>query len=139
MENRVPLNPASFSADGRRVALSGFDGSVSIYDLATGQTVATLSTPGTTWTQPALSPDGRRLAVVGRDRNVLLWDVTARRPLLWLPDVPGARSIQQWRGSSGIVNVNLRFSDDGRQIVLWPSSPGPIGFVDVRTWDAGRR
>ncbi|MBY0525542.1 MAG: protein kinase [Gemmataceae bacterium] len=78
----LPLGLA-FRPDGRQVAVSGPEGTVSIYDLTTGREAAHArlpSPPNVNTGQPALvsqvafSPDGARLAAACVDRSVFLWE-----------------------------------------------------------------
>jgi WD40 repeat protein len=67
----------AFAPDGKMVATSSYDKTVKIWDLATGNAIATLvGHPGEVHAV-AFSPDGRMLASVsnGNEGTVRLWDV----------------------------------------------------------------
>ena len=69
----------AFSPDGQRLASASADGTVKVWDAATGQETLTLK-GHTGWVNSvAFSPDGQRLASASRDGTVKVWDA---RPLL---------------------------------------------------------
>jgi WD40 repeat protein/tRNA A-37 threonylcarbamoyl transferase component Bud32 len=81
----TPINPgvlnpgkASFSADGRRLAMAPGDGTVRIWDMASGQQVLSLRAPGSEVFCVAFSSDGHWLGAGGHDgpnKGVLtIWD-----------------------------------------------------------------
>ncbi|MFO0811498.1 MAG: protein kinase [Gemmataceae bacterium] len=64
----------AFSPDGQSLAAGCADGTVKIWDVATGYRTATLAGhDGGVWSI-AFSPDGSRLASAGADKTVRLWD-----------------------------------------------------------------
>jgi WD40 repeat protein len=68
-------------ADHLAVAITEADGryGISVWDLATGRCVRTISGPGNRWDHPVLSPDGRFGAVAGHD-VVYAFDATSDAP-----------------------------------------------------------
>ena len=112
------VNRAVFSPDGSRIATTGWDATVRIFDVATGRQLRVLRghKPGGFGTYPvAWSPDGTRLLSTAPD-GTRIWDARTGRQLLALP-------------RSGGPGLSAAWSPDGTQ-VLTESAIGPP------VWDA---
>jgi WD40 repeat protein len=102
---RVPViaawPPLSWSADGSRLAAGSRYGGAAVWEVATGQRLASFDAP--LWA-PALSPGGDLLALIDREREELVLVVlVGGEPSLRLP---GAKSLP----------MGVAFSSDGAQI-----------------------
>jgi WD40 repeat protein len=73
-----PLDPQPaviLSPDGKTILTAGTDGTIQLWEAATGQERATLRQPVLDLVKAVFSPDGKNLATLaGEDRTVTLWD-----------------------------------------------------------------
>jgi WD40 repeat protein len=77
-------NPAwslAFSADGKRLAAGHFGGSITIWDVASGNVVMTLAGHGREIVQVTFSADGKRLASAAWDTSAKVWDLSTGNSL----------------------------------------------------------
>jgi WD40 repeat protein len=74
----APASAVGFFPDGNLVAAGGPDGSVRLWDLATGQALGALAPHPGEVRGLAFSPDGKLLATACADGQARLWDVATR-------------------------------------------------------------
>jgi WD40 repeat protein/tRNA A-37 threonylcarbamoyl transferase component Bud32 len=117
--NTWTINQVAFSPDGQYLASAGYDGTVRIWDVKTGNRIAT---PPLTPTCPsyglAFSPDGKQLALGSNDQVVRVWNTTT-----WV-------LLHEYRDSAGVLNV--AFSPDGKRLA-WGSTDSTVKVWDIPT------
>jgi WD40 repeat protein len=74
------VKAATFSPDGKRLAVATQDGSLKLWEMITGQELKTLDATGVT--AIAFSSDGRRLAIGTNDGDLKLWRAATDKEVL---------------------------------------------------------
>ncbi|MFY0575496.1 WD40 repeat domain-containing protein [Cystobacter fuscus] len=125
----------SFSPDGTRIATTSLDGSVHIWDAATGKLLVTLSGHATgPVEQVRFSADGTRVLTTYRKDIPRLWDAASGQLL--------AKPL----GKSSMLQ-RARLSDDGSRLFtpdangtirIWTPKPWEPLETQLASWSAGR-
>jgi WD40 repeat protein len=112
----APVSSVAISSDGRTALSASADGTLKVWDMASGLLLRSMSSGSSAVTSVAISPDGRWVLSGGADGAIKLWN---------LSDGSEVRSLHGHDGSVG----GVAFSADGRQ--------GLSGGADqtVRVWD----
>jgi WD40 repeat protein/class 3 adenylate cyclase len=105
------------SADGKRFATTGEDGTPTVWETDTGKRLLTLRGHKGAVNGIAFSPDGSLLATAGDDRTVRLWDAAS------------GRELQVLRGHRKLV-LGVAFSPDGR-LLATSSRDGTVRIWNV--------
>jgi WD40 repeat protein/serine/threonine protein kinase len=113
---------ALYSADGARIVTAGGDGTVKIWDAATGALVRELrgGDARLRYFTAALSPDGRLVAAIDdRGDAARVWDAATGTPVA---EIHG----------DGLGFPGLAFSSDGRWLAV--TGGGDVRVTDAQTW-----
>ena len=114
----VPQGRAiAVSADGKRFATTGEDGTATVWETDTGKRLLTLRGHEEEVNGIAFSPDGSLLATTGSDLTARLWDVAS------------GRQIHVLRGHRDLV-LGAAFSPDG-SLLATSSQDGTVRIWDV--------
>ena len=112
--SRAAIRAVAFSPDSQKIAAAGWDRTVRLWDVSTGQEVRVLR--GHEFRCLAFSPDGLHLATGSRGRTIIIWNVAsgAQQAIL--------------RGHTRDI-YSVAFSPDGKRLVSgsWDQT--------VRVWD----
>jgi len=111
----------SFNSDGSKVVTAGSDGTVRIWDAATGLETRPPAMSGKSIQSAALSPDGVLVATTDYDGRTEIWETANGRPRFTLPEK-----------TSGIAGTS--FGTDRRTVIslhgdkarLWNSADGSL-------------
>jgi WD40 repeat protein/tetratricopeptide (TPR) repeat protein len=126
---RGMVEDVAFSPDGETLALGSYEGTVQLWDVATGRLLETLEGHSSGVSAVVFSPDGRTLASGSGDQTVRLWNVETRRELMQLD--PGGIEL-------GRVST-LAFSPDGMQLLAGGHGSTARWSAAPAVWDDADR
>ncbi len=139
----VGLTTAVFSPDGSRVATGADDGSVEVWDAATGKLLWTMAAHRAPVVSVAFSPDGRQLASAPGERTARPWDawLASRSPAPPVEAQPPDNTVRVWDAATGkpvsempcpATPLSVAFLGKGAQVLT--AHAGKIATGSV--WDA---
>lgn len=118
-DNRYWVNSADFNRDRSRVAFAQSDGIARIFDINTGEKIATLRGHEGGVQSVSFSPDGNLITTASADKSVRIWVAST------------GKEVRVLGGHKGWVR-SAEFSHDSRFIVT-TSDDGTVRTWDVRT------
>jgi len=107
--------------DGKRVIAGGDEGTISVWDLATGQQLKVLRGHEDAVCSIALSPDGQHIVSGSWDKTIRVWDVESGKEL---------KTIHHKDISWGCF-LSVAYSPDGKLIA------SAVGRKSIKLWDSG--
>jgi WD40 repeat protein len=113
--HRQRVRALAFDAEGTRLVSAGEDQVIRLWDVASGQQLFQLPSPGGKILSMSICPSGI-LATAGSDNTVRLWDLNGRRPLQRLEGHTGSVAALACDGSvliSGSFDTTVRVWDLG--------------------------
>lgn len=139
------------NADVSRIATGSRDGSLRIWDAATGERVAdSEGTPGAAIHGIAFSPDGQRLVTSSADRTLRIWDARTGQSICTLAELAVESRFAAWGRDGQIASAStdgvafLRDAASGTILRTFDDQPGGVHGVAFSpdgarlvTWNSG--
>jgi WD40 repeat protein len=123
----APVELLQFSPDGQTLVSGGDDNSLTFWNIAAGQPIASPHTGQFEggWNTIAFSPDGKTVASGGDSNFVILWDLATGKPL---GDPLSGHSAAAYILAFSPDGKTLASAGDDKKIILWDVSTGkPLG------------
>ena len=109
------------SLEGKTVASANANHTITLFDVATGKSIAALKGHAGAVSSVAFSPDRKTLASTSRDGTIMFWDVASRKNTATL----------RRTGSS----TDVSYSPDGKTL----ASSSTYGDKTIKLWDVGKK
>jgi WD40 repeat protein len=121
-ENRLSILCVAFSPDSKTLAAGCADSTIILWDMASGETIASLNAHAASVHSVAFSPNGKILASGSGDKTIRLWDVKT------------GKTVAVLEGCKDAVQ-SVAFSPDGKLL----ASGTLNGHVDLWDTETGKR
>ncbi|MGQ0604227.1 MAG: nSTAND1 domain-containing NTPase [Anaerolineales bacterium] len=121
------VQAVAYSPDGQRLASAGLDGTIKLWDLATGREILTLTGHVAGVRALAFSADGRRLASGSDDHSARVWDVTTGQTVRTLLHTTGVAHLAFSPAGNQLATAT------GANVKLWDLASGQ----EIRNFDNG--
>jgi hypothetical protein len=128
----LQVRSMAFSPDGSRLASGSNDGTIKLWDTASGQELRTLKGHTRAVYTLVFSPDGTHLTSGSNDGTIKLWDAASGRELRTIKAQTGPRNVffdATW-DDNRLAMGSLAFNPDGGRL----ASGGEDGMIKL--WDA---
>ena len=119
LPHTASVNSVSFSSDGTTLASGSGDGTVKLWDVATGRNITTLDGHTDRVSSVSFSLDGTTLASGSWDKTVKLWDVATLQNIATLPHTGSVYSV-----SFSPDGTTLASGADWGEVKLWDVTTG---------------
>jgi RNA polymerase sigma factor (sigma-70 family) len=116
-----PVRSVAFTPDGQTLASGGGEGTVKLWDVATGKLRATLKGHTNTVQSVTITADGKTLASGSNDRTVRLWDLATLEERATLKGRP-------------TLCFSVAFTPDGKTLASGTSNVSS-GLEELHLWD----
>jgi len=126
----------AYSPDGTRLATSGSDKKVRIWDTVSYENLLTLQAEDADLTNITFNPNGKQLATASKDGSTKIWDAATgqlvfelkghTKPVYGIAFRPDGKQL-----ATGSLDGTIKFWDvaTGQELITWQNAQGPVSQV----------